>query len=175
MKARNIRLIISDVDGVLTDGHLYYQPGVPGHMKAFHVRDGLGVNLARQAGIEVALISAKPSSILKQRAGELNIRYCLEGETEKLTAAEKIRTELKLEWDQVAMIGDDLVDLALLKTCGFSATVADAVAEVRNSVHYISPLPGGSGAFRDIVEFILRASNQWNDVIARYGGQNEVR
>ncbi len=175
LKAEQVRLIISDVDGVLTDGRLYYQPGVSGHMKAFHVRDGMGVQLAREAGLEVALISAKPSSILMQRAKELHIHYCLEGVADKLNAADQMRRELELTWKQVAMIGDDLLDLPLLRTCGFSATVSDAVREIRESVDYVSFLPGGSGAFRDIVEFILRASNRWDDLIARYGGQNEVR
>ena len=172
LKARNVRLIITDVDGVWTDGKLYYMPGVEGHMKAFHVRDGLAVKLAEMAGLVIAVISGKPSAVLRERCSELGISRCWDGIHNKLEVATRLISRLGVTMAETAMIGDDLLDLPLLQKAGFSATVADAPKDIRNAVDYVSSFAGGTGAFRDIVEFIIRSQDRWEGVLAELGGND---
>jgi len=172
LKATNIRLIITDVDGVWTDGRLYYMPGMKGHLKAFHVRDGLAVKLAEMAGLVVAVISAKPSAVLQDRCRELGISRCWDGAHNKLEVATRLIGQLGITLEETAMIGDDLLDLPLLRRAGFSATVSDAPQDIRNAVDYVSSFAGGTGAFRDIVEFIIRSQGRWDGVLAELGGND---
>ncbi len=173
-KAKNIRLLITDVDGVWTDGKLYYMPGMEGHMKAFHVRDGMAVRMAEAAGLHIAVISAKSSAVLQARCRELGIERCWDGSEDKLAVAQRLTGQLGLKMDEIAMIGDDLLDLPLLRAAGFSATVADAPQVVQNAVDYVSTFAGGNGAFRDIVELIIQAQDRMDTVLAVLGGVNEL-
>ena len=175
LKARKVSLLISDVDGVLTDGKLFYGPdGRDGHSKAFHVRDGLAVKLAQMAGIRVAFVSAKKSEALKQRAAELNVDFCKDGVSDKILQVNEICDTLQVSWAEIAAIGDDLVDLPVLRRCGFAATVPEAPAEVRSCVDFVTTHPGGEGAFREFVEFLIRSRGRWDDVIAHFGGVHEI-
>lgn len=175
LKAQKVSLLISDVDGILTDGMLYYGPGMKEHMKGFHVRDGLAVKMAQAAGIRVAFVSAKESSVLRRRADELKVDFCLDGVTDKLARAKEICDTLQVSWEETAAIGDDLVDIPILRQAGLSATVPEAPEEIRAIVDVITTHSGGKGAFRELVEFLARASGKWEEVLAYLGGNHEIR
>lgn len=175
LKAEKISLLISDVDGILTDGKLYYGPGMQGHMKAFHVRDGLAVKMAQAAGIRVAFISAKESSVLRRRADELGVDFCSDGVLDKIARAREICDTLHVSWDETAAIGDDLVDMPILRQAGFSATVPEAPGDIRAIVDLVTTHPGGKGAFRELVEFLVRAGGKWEEVLTYFGGMHEIR
>ncbi len=175
LKAKKISLLISDVDGVLTDGKLYYGPGMSGHMKAFHVRDGLAVKMAQAAGIHIAFVSAKESSVLHKRADELGVDFCMDGVKDKMARVGGICDTLHVSWDETAAIGDDLVDMPILRKAGFSATVPEAPEDIRAIVDLVTTHPGGNGAFRELVEFLIRSHGKWEEVLAHFGGMHEVR
>jgi len=164
---RRIELILSDVDGVLTDGGIWYDnQGV--ELKAFHIRDGLGIKLWQRAGFKFGLLTARTSHIVKLRALELGIDLVRQGFENKLPAAQDILRELQLEPDQVCYIGDDLTDLPVIRHVGLGVAVADAVSEVRSAATYITKSPGGRGAVRELVELVLKGKNRWDDVVQRY-------
>jgi 3-deoxy-D-manno-octulosonate 8-phosphate phosphatase (KDO 8-P phosphatase) len=166
-RARNIELILSDVDGVLTDGGIVYDnQGI--ESKTFHVRDGLGIRLWQRAGYKFGILTARTSHIVKLRAGELNVEFVRQGFEDKLPAAHEIIKEAGLEPAQVCFIGDDLADLPVLRHVGLAATVADGVSEVRAAAQYVTKLPGGQGAVREVIEMLLKAKNRWDDIIRRY-------
>jgi len=164
LKAKKVKAIFTDVDGVLTDGKLYYF-GNEEHGKAFFVRDGLAVKFAEKLSIPVYFISAKSSSILKQRAKELGVSGCYDGVHNKVEVANGICNELALNLSEICYIGDDLVDLALLNKVGFAATVKNCADEVRTVCDFISSKKGGKGAFREIVEFIIKSQGKWEEVL----------
>ena len=155
-RAARIRLVVLDVDGVLTDGRLYYGPQGEA-MKAFDVRDGHGIKMLLQRGIDVAILSARDSPIVAQRARELGITRVLQGRGDKSAGLKELLTETRVAFDEAAFVGDDLPDLPVLQHVGFAATVEDARAEVKAVAHWIAPQPGGRAAVRAIAEFILRA------------------
>lgn len=155
IRARRIRLLLTDCDGVLTDGSLYFGPDGES-LKRFHIHDGLGFKLARQIGIKTGIISGRKSAALEARARELNVDYLYQGNDSKLAAYEEILTTEKLQETEVAYLGDDLPDLDLLRRVGLGVAVANAVAEVKAAAHYITKTPGGSGAFREVVDLILK-------------------
>ena len=164
---RPIELILSDVDGVLTDGGIWYDnQGV--ELKAFHIRDGLGIKLWQRAGFKFGLLTARTSHIVKLRALELGIDLVRQGFENKLPAALDILRELHLAPEQACYIGDDLTDLPVIQHVGLGVAVADAVAEVRSAAQHVTALPGGHGAVREVVELILKEKNRWEDVIQRY-------
>jgi len=164
---RRIELILSDVDGVLTDGGIWYDnQGV--ELKAFHIRDGLGIKLWQRAGFKFGLLTARTSHIVKLRALELGIDLVRQGFENKLPAAQDILRELHLEPDQVCYIGDDLTDLPVIRHVGLGVAVADAVSEVRSAATYITKSPGGRGAVRELVELVLKGKNRWDDVVQKY-------
>jgi 3-deoxy-D-manno-octulosonate 8-phosphate phosphatase (KDO 8-P phosphatase) len=168
-RAAHVRLMIVDVDGVLTDGRLYY--GANGEaMKAFDVRDGHGIKLLREGGVEVALLTARRSEIVSARARELGIERVVQGAANKITGFERLLAESGLSENACGYIGDDWPDLAVLARVRFAATVADAVAEVRSAVHWVASAHGGRGAVRELAEFILRAQGRFADLLARHAG-----
>ncbi len=175
LKAKKITLLISDVDGILTDGKLYYGPGMQGHMKAFHVRDGLAVKMAQLIGIRVAFVSAKESSVLRRRGEELGVDFCLDGVRDKMACAREICDTLHVSWDETAALGDDLVDLPILRKAGLSVTVPEAPEDIRACCDIITAQPGGEGAFRELVEFLIRSRGSWEETLAHFGGMHEVR
>ena len=166
-RAERVRLIIFDVDGVLTDGGIYIGP--EGELfKPFFCRDGLGITLAHRAGLKTAIITGRESEHLHYRANELHITEVYQGALYKRTAYQELKEKRGLTDDEVAYVGDDLIDLPLLLQVGFPAAVADATDEVRACAAYISREPGGHGAARDIIEFILKAQGRWEELIAPF-------
>ena len=164
---RRVELILSDVDGVLTDGAIWYDnQGV--ELKGFHIRDGLGIKLWQRAGFRFGLLTARTSHIVKLRAGELGIDIVRQGFEDKLPAAQEIIRECGLTPEQVCYIGDDLTDLPVIHHVALGAAVADAAVEVRTAAAFVTHLPGGRGAVRELVETILKAKGRWDDAIQRY-------
>jgi 3-deoxy-D-manno-octulosonate 8-phosphate phosphatase (KDO 8-P phosphatase) len=155
-RARQIALLVCDVDGVLTDGRLYYGPQGEA-LKVFDVRDGHGIRMLAAHGIEVAVLSARSSPIVAQRARELGIERVLQGRGDKAEGFRELLAAKRVTAAQAAYIGDDFPDLPALRIAGFAATVADARDEVKAAAHWVAPQPGGHAAVRALAEFILRA------------------
>lgn len=166
-RARKTRLLIMDVDGVLTDGRIIQD--CHGHeLKAFDVKDGHGIVMAHRAKLRTALISGRESETITRRAQELGIELVFQKIWNKLEVYEKILVDTQLMHDEVAYIGDDLVDIPLLRRVGFAVAVADAVDEVKATSHLITRRPGGQGAVREVIELILRAQCHWDTLLERY-------
>jgi 3-deoxy-D-manno-octulosonate 8-phosphate phosphatase (KDO 8-P phosphatase) len=169
MKKRleKIKLLLLDVDGVLTDGRITYDnQGV--ETKSFDVKDGHGLKLLQRAGLKVGIITGRRSKIVDLRARELGIELLFQGAKMKLEPYEKILKELLLRDEEVAYVGDDVVDLPILQRVGFAVTVADGVEEVRERVHYVTRQPGGRGAVREVCDLLLKQSDRWDEVTRRY-------
>lgn len=165
--ARPIRMILSDVDGVMTDGSIVIDnSGV--ETKSFHVRDGLGIKLWQDAGFQFGILTSRNSRIVKLRAAELGIAVVRQGFEDKLTAAREIFATLPIEPSEVCYIGDDLPDLPVLKEVGLSVTPADGVEEVRASSKWVLTKAGGQGAIRELVERLLKAKGRWEDCLPRF-------
>lgn len=163
----NIELILSDVDGVLTDGGLMFDnQGI--EIKKFHIRDGLGIKLWQRAGHQFGILTARSSHIVKLRAAELGVTLLRQGFEDKWPAALDIMKELKLSPEQVCFIGDDLTDLPVIRQVGLGVAVADAVPEVRGVAHHVTTLAGGQGAVRELVETLLKSKQRWDDLIRKY-------
>lgn len=157
-RARGIRLAAFDVDGVLTDGRILISDEGR-ESRAFHVRDGLGLKLLRQAGVEVAVISARRSTLVEHRMRELDITRLLQGRHDKAAALDELLDELSLERREAAFTGDDLPDLEVMAAAGLAVAVADAHPLVAERAHWRTELPGGSGAAREVCDLILKARN----------------
>jgi len=168
-RAAQVRLMILDVDGVLTDGRLYYGPSGEA-MKAFDGRDGHGIKLLREGGIEVAILTARQSEIVAVRARELGVQRVLQGASDKVAGLEHLLNDTGVNALRCGYVGDDWPDLAVLARVGFAATVADAVPEVRSAVHWVSRAAGGRGAVREVAEFVLQAQGRFEMLLARHGG-----
>jgi 3-deoxy-D-manno-octulosonate 8-phosphate phosphatase (KDO 8-P phosphatase) len=193
-RARRIRLIIFDVDGVLTDGGIWLFPA-PAHAerttqehasrmegrggyamhsanmleaKGFHAHDGSGVSLARLAGIECALITKRISEAVALRARDMRITHVYQGTANKIAVVQSILQAEQLTLEQVAYLGDDIIDLPVLRVCGLAMAVADARPQVRAAAHWTTPSYGGRGAARDAIEFILQAQGKLDETIERY-------
>ncbi len=163
-RAKAIRLLILDVDGVLTDGSLYFGPQGEA-LKVFHVRDGHGLKMLQKAGIEVAFLSGRRSDAAYHRAKELGINRFHEGLRDKVAVMEEIMASMGIEAAAVAAVGDDLVDLPHLRRSGLAVAVADAVPEVRAAAHWVTSLPGGRGAVREVCDLLLKAREKWEGVV----------
>ncbi len=166
-KIKKIRLILMDVDGVLTDESIIYGP-FPDEVKIFNVKDGLGIKLAQSAGLIIGIITSRTSEVLKRRTKELGIELVYQGEKNKFNAYQQIKKELFVSDEQIAYIGDDLPDLEILRVVGFSVAVENACEEAKNSVDFITNKSGGKGAVRDVIEMILRTQDKWEQVIAAF-------
>ena len=166
--AREIELILSDVDGVLTSGDITFDnQGI--ETKTFFVRDGLGIRLWQKAGFKFGILTARSSQIVKMRAAELGVEIVRQGFEEKLSVAKEVMQLLNLEPASVCYIGDDLPDLPVVKHVGLGIAVANATEEVRSAAAYVTKCPGGGGAVREVVEMILKAKQRWDDLIRGYG------
>jgi 3-deoxy-D-manno-octulosonate 8-phosphate phosphatase (KDO 8-P phosphatase) len=162
-----LKLMAFDVDGVLTDGRLYYtDDGV--ETKTFHALDGQGMNMLRAAGLKLALITSRRSALVERRARDLGIHYCYQGVAVKRDALDEIMGEQKLEARQVGYMGDDLFDLGAMTRAGFAASVPSAPAAVRQRAHYVTARAGGDGAVREVCELILQAQGALERLIAEY-------
>lgn len=153
-RARVIRIAVFDVDGVLSDGGLHYAEQGD-FMKTFDVRDGMGMRLAREAGIRLAIITSRKSGSVRARAANLGIEHLVQGSDDKLGALQSLLRELDIAAGEAAFLGDDLVDLPAFAICGFAATVADAPAALKRRAHYVTRARGGHGAAREFCEVLL--------------------
>jgi 3-deoxy-D-manno-octulosonate 8-phosphate phosphatase (KDO 8-P phosphatase) len=163
-RAARIRLILVDVDGVLTDGHIYLQSlpdGSAAEMKVFSAHDGAGLKLARLAGLRTGLITGRGSAAVARRARELEMDFVSQTPDEKLSAYREILHRAGLKDRDVAYVGDDLPDLPVLARVGLAIAVANAVPEVRKAAHFTTHRSGGAGAVREVVELVLKAQGKW--------------
>jgi YrbI family 3-deoxy-D-manno-octulosonate 8-phosphate phosphatase len=168
-RALKIELILSDVDGVLTDGGIVFDnQGI--ETKRFHIRDGLGIRLWQRAGRRFGLLTSRTSHVVQVRAAELGIDIVRQGFEDKLPAVTAILREMRLVPQQVCYIGDDLPDLPVVRHVGLGVAVADAVAELRAAAHHTTTARGGEGAVRELIETILKAQRRWDELIAKYSG-----
>lgn len=159
-RAKRVRVLVLDVDGVLTDGRLTYLPG-GGESKTFHVRDGLGIQLLIASGAKVALISGRESEVVARRARELGIDLTFFGIADKVEAYEAVARALGIGDEEIGYVGDDLPDLPLIRRAGLSFAVADAAPEVRTAAHVVLRAGGGQGAVREACERVLKAKGAW--------------
>ena len=162
-----IKLVLLDVDGVLTDGRIIFDSH-GGETKAFDVKDGHGIKLVQRAGIQVGLITGRQSVIVDRRAAELGIELVYQGAKDKVLPFRDVLRKLALKPEEVAYVGDDVVDLPVMRQVGFAATVADAVEEVKAAAHMVAQRAGGRGAVREICDYLLKESGRWEAVTRRY-------
>jgi len=166
-KLKKIKLLILDVDGVMTDGRIIMDDEGR-EIKNFHVRDGHGIKVLQRYGIKVALLTGRKSKVVEYRARDLDIKDVYQKVYNKKEVFEKILKKYKLSAEEAAFIGDDIIDVPVLKSVGFSVAVADAIDVVKKSVHYVTENQGGNGAVREICEMILKAHGKWPEIAARY-------
>ena len=164
---KSIKILILDVDGVLTDGRVIYTDSGE-EIKRFDVRDGHGLKLLMRSGIEVILLTGRESKVVLHRARDLGIEHVYQKALNKIEVYKTILAQRNLEDKDVGFVGDDLVDLPVLRKVGFSAAVPDAVPEVKEIVDYITTKKGGEGAVREICELLLKAQNKWEAVTEKY-------
>jgi len=165
-RLRDVRLLLTDVDGVMTDGSVYITE--QGEVKQFGIQDGLGLVILRRCGIKVGWISARPSPVTTLRAEELQIDFLVQQKGSKVAAAEQILAGAGLNWGQVCYVGDDVVDLCLLRRAGAAVAVANAIDEAKAMAHHVTQAAGGHGAVREIVTMILKAQGKWDAVVRDY-------
>jgi len=167
-RAKRIKLFLCDVDGVLTDGSIFI--GGEREFKRFNIRDGLGLVLARRAGLRVGWVSARPSLATKMRAEELKIDFLVQqgDNVSKTGAIEQLLAREKFSWAETCFVGDDIIDLGPLTRAGLAVAVGDAVPEAKAAAHFTTQAAGGRGAVREAVELILRAQNQWQPFVEKY-------
>ena len=196
-RAKKIKLVLFDVDGVLTDGKLFFFPAQPGarqtvhehaakhsgqggfglasesivEAKGFHAHDGTAISLARMAGIKTGLITKRISETVALRARDLKLEYVYQGIQDKLGTFKEILKGANLTSAEAAFVGDDVIDLPVMWNCGFAIAVANARDEVKRDAHYVTKHSGGDGALRDAIEFILKAQGEWKKAVADYIGE----
>jgi 3-deoxy-D-manno-octulosonate 8-phosphate phosphatase (KDO 8-P phosphatase) len=164
---KEIKLLAMDVDGVLTDGTITIcSDGT--ESKSFHLLDGHGIRMWQRAGLRTALISGRQSEVTKRRADELKIEFLYQPCQQKLTCFEKLLSDTGLEAKNIAYVGDDLLDLPIVRRAGFGVAVANAVDELKNAAHYVTSRTGGKGAVREVIEYILKNTGQWDALMERY-------
>jgi YrbI family 3-deoxy-D-manno-octulosonate 8-phosphate phosphatase len=163
----NIELILSDVDGVMTDGGIQLLDDGSQFVK-FHIRDGMGVRLWREAGKRFGIVTGRKLESIRKRAEDLWLDIIRLGIDDKLPAIDELAAEFKISRDQICYIGDDLLDLKAIQSVGFGVAVADAVEEVRQAAKYTTSVPGGHAAVREVIELILKNTGCWEEVMKRY-------
>jgi 3-deoxy-D-manno-octulosonate 8-phosphate phosphatase (KDO 8-P phosphatase) len=200
-RAKKIKLLLFDVDGVLTDGKLFIFPAPPGaqqsvleqsakhggsggfglhsqtliEAKGFHAHDGTAISLARAGGIETGLITKRISETVTLRARDLKLKHVHQGIQDKKTVFEQILQQEGLSASEAAFVGDDVIDLPVMWNCGFAIAVANARMEVKRDAHYVTPNSGGNGALRDAVEYILKAQGKWKQAVTSYIGERSPK
>ncbi|NEX61323.1 KdsC family phosphatase [Noviherbaspirillum galbum] len=166
-RAARLRLMIFDVDGILTDGSLHY--GAQGELiKTFNVLDGHGIKLLQQSGVATAIISARKSELVARRAADLGIAHLYQGVHDKKAAFETLLSDTGIAAAESGFVGDDVIDLPILLRAGFAASVPNAHPEVKSRVHYVTQAAGGKGAARELCDFILRAQGNYDKALAPY-------
>jgi 3-deoxy-D-manno-octulosonate 8-phosphate phosphatase (KDO 8-P phosphatase) len=166
-RCARIEVLVLDVDGVLTDGRIVYTDAGE-EIKAFHVRDGSGLKLWTSLGKHAGIITGRRSAIVDRRAKELGIQAVTQGADDKRVAMEQMLKSLGGTPEQTCVVGDDIVDIAMMRTAGLAVAVADACPEAKEDAHYVTEARGGRGAVREVIELILRAQGRWQDIVARY-------
>ena len=166
-RARNVRLMAFDVDGVLTDGTVFLS-ATGEELKAFNILDGHGLKMLRESGVHLAVLSGRESAAVERRTRELGIDHVLQGLAEKLPAFEQLCARVGVKPDECGFMGDDLPDLPVLLRCGFAASVPGAPEAVRSRVHYVTRAPGGHGAVREVCELVLAAQGTLGAALKRY-------
>jgi len=196
-RARKIKLLLFDVDGVLTDGKLFFFPAPAGaelatrrhaerhgggggfglvshtiiEAKGFHAHDGTGISLARLGGIKTGLITKRISETVALRARDLKLEYVYQGIQDKLSTFREILGQERITAEEACFVGDDVIDLPIMWNCGLAAAVANAREAVKRDAHYVTRHAGGEGALRDVIEFILKAQGKWKSVLSAYVGE----
>ncbi len=166
-KAKSIKLVIFDVDGVLTDGSLFI--GDDGQeYKAFNSRDGHGMKMLQKNGVTIAIITGRTSQVVKHRMSDLGIKHVYQGQLDKMIAFKHLCEELEIKSEHIAYVGDDVVDLPVMIQVGLAIAVQDAHSAIKNHAHWTTPSKGGCGAARDICEMIMQAQGTWEDELASY-------
>ena len=167
-RASRVKLLLMDCDGVLTDGRITLLENGE-EEKSFHTRDGHGLVLLHRAGLQSGIISGRTSSAVERRARDLGIRHVRQGTWDKIKDfAEVIAAAGGIAENEIAYIGDDVTDIPLMLRCGLAVAVSDATEETRAAAHYVTTLPGGFGAVREVCELILKAQGRWTDLMRRY-------
>lgn len=165
-RLRRVRLLLTDVDGVLTDGSVFIT--ADGEFKQFNIQDGLGLRLLQKSGIKVGWISNRSSSATRQRAEELKVDFLFQEPGNKVEVIESILSKAGLTWKDASFMGDDVVDLGGLKRAGVAIAVANAIAEAKALAHYVTTARGGEGAVREAVELILKAQGKWTPLVRQF-------
>ena len=166
-RIQGIKVLLSDVDGVLTDGSITIDnEGI--ETKSFHVRDGLGIKLWQRTGHQFGIVTARSSHLVKLRMDELNVSLIRQGVSNKLEVGQQLMQQLGVSAESICYIGDDLSDLSLMQAVGLAATVADGVAEVRDAAHLVTKAGGGRGAMRELIETILKRQGRWQELWQTY-------
>lgn len=171
-RASKIKVLLMDVDGVLTDGRLYYitdHAGAAQEFKSFNSHDGLGLHFLSYVGIKTGVISGRKSFATEERARILNMTYVYQGHLEKRGIFDEILQKENIDAEQAAFIGDDFTDLPLMQRCGLGCAVSNAREELLRRAHYVATKPGGAGAVREIAELILKAQGHWPRILEKYG------
>lgn len=167
-----IELILSDVDGVMTDGGIQILDDGQQFLK-FHIRDGMGIRLWREAGKQFGIVTGRNPEAVRRRAADLRLDIVKLGIDDKLPVVDAIAEDLMLSREQVCFIGDDLLDLQCIRAVGLGVAVADAAEDVRRAAKYTTSVPGGQGPVREVIELLLKNTGRWQDVMQRYGGNDE--
>jgi 3-deoxy-D-manno-octulosonate 8-phosphate phosphatase (KDO 8-P phosphatase) len=170
-RAKNIKVLIFDVDGVLTDGQIFVIPNAQGHgieAKGFAAHDGLGISLGRLGGLRIGIITKRQSQTVAIRANDLKLEFIYQGQSHKMNAIKDILQKTGHTIDQLAYVGDDIIDLPVMRQCGLSIATANARQQVKYAAHYVTPNGGGFGGARDAIDFILTAQGTLDKVIEQY-------
>jgi 3-deoxy-D-manno-octulosonate 8-phosphate phosphatase (KDO 8-P phosphatase) len=170
-RAKNIKILIFDVDGVLTDGQIFVIPNAEGHgieAKGFAAHDGLGISLGRLGGLRIGIITKRNSQTVAIRANDLKLEFVYQGQSHKMNAINDILAKTGHTIDRLSYVGDDIIDLPVMRQCGLSIATANAREEAKSAAHYVTPNPGGFGAGRDAIDFILTAQGTLEKVIEQY-------
>lgn len=173
VRAKKVRLLVFDVDGVLTNGQIIFGPEGEA-MKVFNSQDGLGITAAHRAGLKTAVITGRNSEMVRRRGAELKIAEVCQGSMDKMQHLQGIVARHGVGFDEIAYMGDDLNDLAIMRKVGLACAVANAVAEVKAAAHFVTSKEGGRGAVREVIEMILKAQDKWAAVVAAYENPGAV-
>ena len=165
-KLTRVRLLLCDVDGVLTNGTVLMGDGH--EYKTFHIQDGLGLRLLQLQGVRVGWVSNRPSPATQQRADDLKIDFLFQGQGSKVVAVESILSKAAVAWAEMCYVGDDVVDLAVLRRAGVAVAVANAIPEVKTAADYVTRAEGGHGAVREVVRLILTAQGRWTKLVREF-------
>ena len=172
-RAARVNILVLDADGVLTDGRIIYAEHGD-ELKCFDVQDGAGLVFWNRVGLRSAIITARTSRLLKRRAKEMRIDFLAQGKLAKLATYEQLLRKWRVRDEEVCAVGDDLMELPMLRRAGFAVTVPNGVEEVRRVSHYVTTRAGGRGAVREVIELILHAKGLWDQVLARYHVLHDV-